>query len=245
MGGNKNKIRGGICAKIFNYFKKTKNKIRILEKFNIETKYAEVKENLKINENKKMILNIDLLINLDEIKFPTIEKNNSNNFNYNKLSFKKQINIYDCLDLFISQEKIDENIYYCSKCKKRNKFTKKMDLYKEPYYLIIHLNRYKINQANKTNFYLNKYINIKNDCFIDFPIQNLDLTEYFIQNEQKKKYNLIGVINHYGESFNGHYTSYCLNRNNWYCFDDETITEINKNSIVTDSAFILFYQKVN
>ena len=244
MGGNKNKIRGGICAKIFNYFKKTKNKIRILKKFNIETKYAEVKENLKINENKKMILNIDLLINLDEIKLPAIEKNNFN-CNFNKLSFKKQINIYDCLDLFISQEKIDENIYYCSKCKKRNKFTKKMDLYKEPYYLIIHLNRYKINQANKNNFYLNKYNNIKNECFIDFPIQNLDLTEYFIQNEQKKKYNLIGVINHYGESFNGHYTSYCLNRNNWYCFDDETITEINKNSIVTDSAFILFYQKVN
>ena len=124
---------------------------------------------------------------------------------------------------------------------KRNKFSKKMDLYKEPYYLIIHFNRYKINQDS----YLNKYNNIKNETFIDFPIQNLDLSEYFIGNDQKEKYNLIGVINHYGESFNGHYTSYCLNRNNWYCFDDETITEINKNSIVSDSAFILFYQKVN
>ena len=82
--------------------------------------------------------------------------------------------------------------------------------------------------------------------FIDFPIQNLDLTEYSIGNDyQKIKYNLIGVINHYGDGFYGHYTANCLNRNNWYCFDDETISKITKDKIVTDSAYILFYQKVN
>ena len=236
---NKNKIhknKGNLCSRIYQYFKKVNKNIRLLEKFNIDMKYMEIKEKLNININKKLILNIDLLINIEEQRLPTIEKNN-----INKLSFKKQISIYDCLDLFVSEEKIEDNIYYCSKCKKRNKFSKKMDLYKEPYYLIIHFNRYKINQDS----YLNKYNNIKNETFIDFPIQNLDLSEYFIGNDQKEKYNLIGVINHYGESFNGHYTSYCLNRNNWYCFDDETISEINKNSIVSDSAFILFYQKVN
>ena len=237
------KHKGSICSQIYNYFKTSNQKLRILEKFNIDTKYSEIKEklNININRNKKLILNIDLLINIDEKKLSIIEKNS-----FKKLSCKKQINIYDCLDLFISEEKIEENIYYCSKCKKRNKFSKKMDLFKEPYYLIIHLNRYKMNRTMKDIPFLNnKFNNIKNDCFIDFPIQNLDLTEYFIGNDQKKKYNLIGVINHYGESFNGHYTAYCLNRNNWFCFDDENITEINKNSIVSDSAFILFYQKVN
>ena len=241
---NKNKIeknKGNICPEIFNYFSENDNIFRILEKFDMDTQYSKIKEKLKINKNKIFILNVDLLNNIDEQKLPKIEKNS-----YNKLIFKTKISLYDCLDSFISEEKIDEDVYYCSKCKKRREFTKKMDLFKEPYYLIIQFNRFKINpDSNDNGFFDNKFNNIKNEMFIDFPVQNLDLTDYFVGNEQKNKYNLIGVINHYGDCFNGHYTANCLNRNNWYCFDDETITEINKDKIVSDSAYILFYQKVN
>ena len=238
---NQEHIKESFCTEMYNYinyFKKTKNKIRILEKFNMETKYSDIKYKLK---NKRLILYVDILNYVDEEKIIKIDDNNF----CNKINYKTKINLYDCLDTFISEEKIEKKEYFCSKCKKLNKFTKKMDLFKAPYYLLIQFNRFKLNQESNRSKIFNIYNINKNDIFIDFPIQNLDLTEYFIGNEQKNKFNLIGVINHFGDSFNGHYTAYCLNRNNWYCFDDENISEINKKKIVTDSAYVLFYQKIN
>ena len=209
-----------------------------MEKFNLDSKYSEIKHKYNINKNKRFVLNIDILNNIDKEKFPKIENKN------NQLKFKTKINLNDCFDSFFSEEKIEENTYYCLKCKKRNKFIKKMDIYKEPYYLIIQFNRFKINSMTNNSKFFGKFNYTKNDIFIDFPFQNLDLSEYIFGNDnQRTKYNLIGVINHYGDGFYGHYTAYCLNRNNWYCFDDETVTEINKDKIVTDSAYILFYQK--
>ena len=89
--------------------------------------------------------------------------------------------------------------------------------------------------------------NIKNNTFIDFPVQNLDLTKYIIRNNNNKKieYNLIGIINHYGGAYYGHYTASCLNRNKWYKFDDEIVSPLKDNKIVTDSAYVLFYQRLN
>ena len=228
-----------ICSKIYNYFNNFNNKFRILEKFEIDSSYSEIKNKLNIYKNKRLILNINLLNEIDKEKLPKID-----NYN-NKLIFKNKINLYDCLDYFISEEKIEEKIYKCSKCNRNNKFIKKMNIYKEPYYLIIQLNRFKYNPESNNSKLFNSFNYIKNEILIDFPIQNLDLTEYIIGNDnQKIKYNLIGIINHYGNGFYGHYNAMCLNRNNWYCFDDETITEIKKDKIVTDSAYILFYQKI-
>ena len=87
--------------------------------------------------------------------------------------------------------------------------------------------------------------NIKKTTFVDFPVQNLDISNYIIgsNDNQRALYNLIGVINHFGGGFYGHYTSNCLNRNKWYKFDDEIISEIDKDKISTNSAYILFYQK--
>ena len=66
-------------------------------------------------------------------------------------------------------------------------------------------------------------------------------------NNTNKKilYNLIGIINHYGGAFYGHYTANCLNRNRWYKFNDEIVLEMKENKIVTDSAYVLFYQRIN
>ena len=227
-----------ICSEIYDYFNKYNNKIRFLEKFNFDSNYSEIKHKYNINKNKRFVLNIDVLNNIDKEKLPKIENKN------NQLKFKTKINLNDCFDYFFSEEKIEENAYYCTKCKKRNKFLKKMDINREPYYLIIQFNRFKINSGDKNTKFFNAFNYTKNDIFIDFPLQNFDLSEYIFGNEnQRANYNLIGVINHYGDGFYGHYTSYCLNRNNWYCFDDETVTEINRDKIVTNSAYILFYQK--
>ena len=240
---NPNKIEKtnlNICSKILNYFKNSSQYYRLLEKFSSHTKYINIKEKIKIHKNKRLILNIDLKCEIDINKLPKIEDKNK------RLKYCSKIDLYDCLNLFHSEEKIESNDYYCSKCKKHVSFNKKIDIYKEPYYLIIQLKRFKNGNELNNNYIFNFLNNIKNNTFIDFPVQNLDLTKYITRNNNNKiQYNLIGIINHYGGAYYGHYTASCLNRNKWYKFDDEIVSPLKDNKIVTDSAYVLFYQRLN
>ena len=230
-----------ICSKILNFFRKTQHNFRILEKFSPHTKFSGIKEKLKLNKKKRLILNIDLKYDIDINKLPKLNNNNKN-----KAKYSSDIDIYDCLNLFNNEEKIEDKIYYCSKCKKHVIINKKMDIYKEPYYLIIHLKRFKNGNDNNNNYIFHFFNNEKNNTFIDFPIQNLDLTKYILRNNNKKiQYNLIGIINHYGGPYYGHYTAICLNRNKWYKFNDEIVSSLKEDKIVTDSAYVLFYQRIN
>ena len=235
------KFNMSICTKVLNYFQKKPQKFRILEKFSPHTKYSGIKEKLKLFKNKRLILNIDLKYNIDINKLPKINKTNKN-----EMKYSTDIDIYDCLNLFNNEEKIEDNIYYCTKCKKHVIINKKIDIYKEPYYLIIHLKRFKNGDEMNNNYIFNFFNNIKNNTFIDFPIQDLDLTKYILRNNNKKiQYNLIGIINHQGGPYYGHYTASCLNRNKWYKFNDEIVSYLKENKIVTDSAYVLFYQRIN
>ena len=195
------KFNMSICTKILNYFQKKPQKFRILEKFSPHTKYSGIKEKLKLFKNKRLILNIDLKYNIDINKLPKINKTNKN-----EMKYSTDIDIYDCLNLFNNEEKIEDNIYYCTKCKKHVIINKKMDIYKEPYYLIIHLKRFKNGDEMNNNYIFNFFNNIKNNTFIDFP----DLTKYILRNNNKKiQYNLIGIINHQDGPYYGHYTASC------------------------------------
>ena len=64
----------------------------------------------------------------------------------------------------------------------------------------------------------------KNQKFVDFPIENLDLSKYIIGYEKKSyKYDLYGICNHSGGTSGGHYTAYVKNANDkWYIFNDTT-----------------------
>ncbi|RZF46761.1 hypothetical protein LSTR_LSTR002624 [Laodelphax striatellus] len=59
-------------------------------------------------------------------------------------------------------------------------------------------------------------------------------------------YDLYAVCNHHGHDLQGgHYTAYCRNPYDaqWYCFDDTKVVPISESSLVTASAYILFYQR--
>ena len=84
-----------------------------------------------------------------------------------KAEFKS---IYDCFEFFQSPETLGEdNEWYCNVCKKHQRATKQMSLYKAPRVLVIHLKRFKSSGS---------YSKSKITDRIDFPIEDLDLTNY-------------------------------------------------------------------
>lgn len=56
---------------------------------------------------------------------------------------ESSLTLENCLDLFCTEEKLSEsNTWYCSKCKEHKQATKKMDIWKTPEILTIHLKRF-------------------------------------------------------------------------------------------------------
>ena len=53
------------------------------------------------------------------------------------------------------------------------------------------------------------------------------------------------VISHHGNLTSGHYVAMSKNNldNNWYEFDDDVIKVVQDHDVVTDSGYLLFYQR--
>jgi ubiquitin carboxyl-terminal hydrolase 4/11/15 len=182
---------------------------------------------LRIQVNDKLITNALRLKKCLKIDLPNMQMH------------RKSLTLQDCFENFALEERLDkDNMWYCSKCKEHRRAFKKMALHKLPEVLIIHLKRFRKSHHSLLSGYK------KNETFIDFPLENLDLSEYTKGNNEKAVYNLFGVSNHYGGLSGGHYTAFCRNvlKNRWYHFDDDSVARTEK-SIVTPAAYVLFYQK--
>ena len=164
---------------------------------------------------------------------------NSNNNLTNKLT-QEEITLKNCLDLFISNENIQEDdSWFCSKCKKLQKSKLKLQIYKPPHYLIFLLKRYDFKKNYGNTFY-----GEKNNNFVLYPIKDFDIREYIVGPEKNKAiYDLYGVIEHYGSMNQGHYTAICKNNNKWINYNDSSL-EIAKNPI-SKNAYVLFYKMHN
>ena len=147
---------------------------------------------------------------------------------------KDNINIYDCLDLYTDFEKMDEeNKWYNEETKEYIECYKQIKFWNTPKILIIVFKRFLKNGQ-------------KNTEKIDFPINELNLNKYFINYKKNKNiYDLIGISNHIGNLNFGHYYAYCKNslNNKWYNYNDNNVSEIKEEDLITDSAYCLFYEK--
>lgn len=141
--------------------------------------------------------------------------------------------IYDCLDLYVDYEEMDTK-YYDEKTKENIDFLKQIKFWNTPNILIIVLKRFN-NDGSKI------------ESLIDFPIDELNLNKYCIgYDRNNNKFRLVSISNHIGNLNFGHYYSYVLNSidNNWYEMNDTNISRIDKDSIITDKSYCLFYQKI-
>lgn len=151
------------------------------------------------------------------------------------LASTSKCTLQDCLRLFSKEEKLtDNNRFYCSHCRARRDSLKKIEIWKLPPVLLVHLKRFSYDGRWKQ----------KLQTSVDFPLENLDLSQYVIGPKSSlKKYNLFSVSNHYGGLDGGHYTAYCKNaaRQRWFKFDDHEVSDISVSSVRSSAAYILFY----
>ncbi|XP_024985161.1 ubiquitin carboxyl-terminal hydrolase 8-like isoform X2 [Cynara cardunculus var. scolymus] len=156
------------------------------------------------------------------------------------LSSKKppeSASLYKCLEAFLKEEPLGpEDMWYCPKCLKHCQASKKLDLWRLPEILIIHLKRFSYNQ----------FLKDKLETFVDFPIDNFDLSNYTVHKEGQSSflYKLYAVSNHYGGMGGGHYTAFVQCGQQWYEFNDSQVFPISEDQIKTSAAYVLFYKRI-
>lgn len=144
-----------------------------------------------------------------------------------------------------------ENLWFCDGCKKNQCATTQIEIYSPPKILIVHFKRFKTEKNTKTK--INNRIN--------FPLEELDLSDYIVNHnspldlvkEGKGKlkrnkilYDLYAVIYHHGTSLShGHYTASCRHdeKGKWYKFDDKLVMEERIGNICNNDAYVLFYRR--
>ena len=115
---------------------------------------------------------------------------------YMNFSFSYLVNFA----LFLMSGSLSCNVRYCPGCKKHRQAIKKLDLWRLPEILVIHLKK----------FSYSRFMKNKLETYVDFPIDNFDLSPYLAQRNGQSCncYMLYAVSNHYGSMGGGHYTAF-------------------------------------
>ena len=136
---------------------------------------------------------------------------------------KQYQSIQDCFEFFFEKELLEDPLS-CIVCGGPENFFKKYEINKLPYILILSLKRFKYNE-NNNSFKLRQ--------LITYPLNDFEINN--------KKYDLFGVVYHYGGINSGHYTCVVKHNNIWVMCDDRRVYEIPQERVMSSNAYILFY----
>ncbi|KAI5779805.1 hypothetical protein EDC01DRAFT_754853 [Geopyxis carbonaria] len=151
----------------------------------------------------------------------------------------KGITLEDCLDEFAKEEVLSEDDpWYCPRCEKHQRASKKFELWKCPDILVIHLKRFSSSRSFRD----------KIDVQIQCPMEGLNLGKRVGNGNTENKehiYDLFAVDNHFGGLGGGHYTAHVKNwyDGNWYYCDDGSVRSATASSVVSPAAYLLFYRR--
>ena len=143
----------------------------------------------------------------------------------------KEPSLIDCFNLYVKGELLDGVKF--EKTGETYAAKKTLMFWSFPNILVIDIKRFNSN-------------NRKNQVFVDFPLENLDLSKYVIgYNNDSYVYDLYAVCNHSGSSLGGHYTSFVKNANGkWYHYNDTSVSEVSlTQQIKSPKAYCFFYRK--
>lgn len=151
------------------------------------------------------------------------------------------VDLSQCFKFFSTPDILDEeNKWFCPKCREFVCANKKMDIWKVPNILILHLKR----------FIQNEFHARKDESLVHFP-EFIDLKDFVIgpQKEERLIYRLYAVSEHSGFMGGGHYTAHAkvVEKGNvngsWYYFNDSSVSQSDYNDTQNREAYVLFYQK--
>ena len=196
-----------------------------------------------LNENQRKIINYNnqdfqlemtWLSQYKEVVFNIMNDFEKLNFEYKEKIKNESIPLTKCFDYFMTWEKLENYSFKCEVCKNDEKPLKKIQIYKCPYYLIIHLKRF-IDDKEKIN------------TEVKFPLRGLDLKKYIMDKNDtiEKIYDLRCIMYHNGNLGYGHYYSICYNtiHDKWFLYNDERVSEIKESDISSKDAYVLFYRR--
>lgn len=124
------------------------------------------------------------------------------------------VDLDHCLRAFTTEEKLEET-YHCSHCKGKQPATKKLQIWKLPPILIVHLKRF--------NFVNNKWV--KSQKVVNFPFKDFDPTPYLASIPQETILRHKELIEH-GNSNASTLTNGFMGGNNSNLENDSSLTEI-------------------
>ena len=142
----------------------------------------------------------------------------------------------ECLRAFTEPEVLDgDNMTECSHCQQKRESTKRLQVYRFPRVLVLHLKRFG-NDRKKIR------------ASVEFPIVGFDASGLAIDSVNQQTnvpiYDLFALCEHSGRMNYGHYTSTCLDAssNRWYEFNDNIVTAAEPEDC-QQNAYILFYKQ--
>mmetsp|Transcript_41607 Transcript_41607/g.114695 ORF Transcript_41607/g.114695 Transcript_41607/m.114695 type:complete len:684 (-) Transcript_41607:123-2174(-) len=141
-------------------------------------------------------------------------------------------NLADALRCFVEEEVlVGDERWVCKGCGQHVEARKKIDLWKLPPVLVIHLKRWSTCGGTIQ----------KIDGLLSAP-QELDLSSYCSSPQpQGAHYKVVCVANHVGVYGSGHYTATCRVGERWYHFDDEIVSALGEGEeAVGQHAYVVF-----
>lgn len=148
------------------------------------------------------------------------------------------VSLYKCLEGFLKEEPLGpEDMWYCPSCKQHRQACKKLDLWRLPEILVVHLKR----------FSYSRFLKNKLETYVDFPLDKLDLTGFLAHESGPSLncYRLYAISNHYGCMGGGHYTALVSHGNRWYEFNDSLVEPVREKDVKTSAAYVLFYRRIS
>ena len=157
----------------------------------------------------------------------------------------KILNLYDALESLSQKEVFEgDNMIYCNICRRLTNAYHQQMFFRTPMYFIIVLNRGRgnLDYTGEFEFY-----------------EEINLINIVTDQNWKKKYFLMGVISHIGESgSSGHFIAFCRNRPHtpFFCYNDASVYKMKKiddvlgkfqsnNIYEKKTPYILFYKVMN
>lgn len=143
------------------------------------------------------------------------------------------ISLEELLAAYFSEIQLDtQNKWRCENCGDESCAFHNVKLISTPENLIIQLKRFA--SGNKFE---------RDNSPVSIPFQ-IDLSQFFKDQQQKAVYSLKAIANHIGNLDSGHYTALGKRGNTWYLFNDNRVIE--KDSPPTDPSdapYLLFFSK--